>query len=97
MDFNTHKKYAKIDDGVNDSQNMGVLISNPDPDIVKQEKEMDEADKLAKIISDALLNKYQSTLRVNIRDESTASETPDEMKERVLLVSLALPLSPVSS
>lgn len=57
MDFNTHKKYAKLDDGVDDRQNMGVVVSDTPAPIVKEEKEMDEAEKLAKVISDALLNK----------------------------------------
>lgn len=57
MDFNTHKKYAKLDDGVDDRQNMGVVVSDTPASIVKEEKEMDEAEKLAKVISDALLNK----------------------------------------
>lgn len=58
MDFNTHKKYAKLDDGIDDSKNMGVVVMNQEPKTTEKEKEMDEADKLAKIISDALLNKY---------------------------------------
>ena len=51
MDFNTHKKYAKLDDGVEDTSNQGLVVSTPEV------KPMDEADKLAKIIADSLLNK----------------------------------------
>lgn len=97
MDFNTHKKYAKLDDGIDDSKNMGVIVSTPEPEIVKQEEEMDEADKLAKLITDALLNKYMFPNKIKNRDESTASETSDQMKERVLLVTYSLSSSSVSS
>lgn len=56
MDFNTHKKFAKLDDGVDDTANKGVIVSDSTPDI-KQQKELSEEDKLAKVISDALLHK----------------------------------------
>lgn len=52
MDFNTHKKYAKLDDGVETTTNQGLVVSST-PEI----KPVDEADKLAKIIADSLLNK----------------------------------------
>ena len=55
MDFNTHKKYAKLDDGVEDSANRGVLVSNPKDSEVR---EVTEEEKLAKVITDALLNKW---------------------------------------
>lgn len=54
MDFNTHKKYAKLDDGINDSANMGVLISDKKDSEVR---EVTEEEKLTKVITDALLNK----------------------------------------
>lgn len=54
MDFNTHKKYAKLDDGVEDSANRGVVVSNPKDSEVR---EVTEEEKLAKVITDALLNK----------------------------------------
>ena len=58
MDFNTHKKYAKLDDGMEDTKNMGVVVSDKQHEIpIQQKKEMDEADKLAKLITDTLLNK----------------------------------------
>ena len=56
MDFNTHKKFAKLDDGVDDTANKGVIVSDSTPDM-KQQKEFSEEDKLAKVISDALLHK----------------------------------------
>ena len=55
MDFNTHKKYAKLDDGVEDSANRGVVVSNPKDSEVR---EVTEEEKLAKVITDALLNKW---------------------------------------
>lgn len=58
MDFNTHKKYAKLDDGIDDRHNMGVVVSDTSIPIVKEETKMDEVEKLAKVISDALLNKW---------------------------------------
>ena len=54
MDFNTHKKYGKLDDGVEDSANRGVVVSNPKDSEVR---EVTEEEKLAKVITDALLNK----------------------------------------
>lgn len=57
MDFNTHKKYAKLDDGEETTQNMGVIVSDTSSKIVQSEETMDEADKLAKVIADALLKK----------------------------------------
>lgn len=52
MDFNTHKKFAKLDDGTEDPSTRSVVVSAPEV------REMDEADKLAKIISDTLLSKW---------------------------------------
>lgn len=57
MDFNTHKKYAKLDDGEDTTQNMGVVVSDTSSKIVQPEETMDESDKLAKIIADTLLKK----------------------------------------
>ena len=57
MDFNTHKKYAKLDDGEENTQNMGVVVTDTPSKIVQPEDTMDEADKLAKVIADALLKK----------------------------------------
>ena len=54
MDFNTHKKYAKLDDGEETTQNMGVIVSDTSSKIVQSEETMDEA---AKVIADALLKK----------------------------------------
>lgn len=51
MDFNTHKKYAKLDDGVAETSSQGLVVSPPEV------KPVDEADRLAKIIADSLLNK----------------------------------------
>ena len=38
MDFNTHKKYAKLDDGIDDSKNMGVVVMNQEPKTIEKEK-----------------------------------------------------------
>ena len=57
MDFNTHKKYAKLDDAEETTQNMGVVVSDTSSKIVQPEETMDESDKLAKIIADTLLKK----------------------------------------
>lgn len=57
MDFNTHKKYAKLDDGVDSGENRGVLVaetSESNPTLVR---EMSEEDKLAKVIADSIVNK----------------------------------------
>lgn len=51
MDFNTHKKFARLDDGTEDPSTKSVVV--PAPEV----REIDEADKLAKIISDTLLSK----------------------------------------
>ena len=51
MDFNTHKKYAKLDEGVQETSNQGSIVTTPEV------KQVDEAEKLAKIIADSLLNK----------------------------------------
>lgn len=53
MDFNTHKKYAKLDDGVETTTNQGLVVSST-PEVKPVDE---EADKLAKIIADSLLNK----------------------------------------
>ena len=85
MDFNTHKKYAKLDDGVEDSANRGVVVSNPtDSDV----REITEEEKLAKVIADALLNKWVWIMKVTYREKEAVHETPDQMKERVLLVGI---------
>ena len=80
MDFNTHKKFARLDDGTEDPSTKSVVV--PAPEV----REIDEADKLAKIISDTLLSK----------DQSQSGETPEEMKERVLLA-LPEPLEELKS
>ena len=51
MDFNTHKKFARLDDGTEDPSTKSVVV--PAPEV----REIDEADKLEKIISDTLLSK----------------------------------------
>ena len=51
MDFNTHKKFVRLDDGTEDPSTKSVVV--PAPEV----REIDEADKLAKIISDTLLSK----------------------------------------
>ena len=56
IDFNTHKKFAKLDDGVDDTANKGVIVSDSTPGITQQ-KELSEEDKLTKVISDALLHR----------------------------------------
>ena len=58
MDFNTHKKYAKLDDGEDTTQNMGVVVSDTSSRIVQPEETMDESDKLAKIIE--TIHEHQS-------------------------------------
>ncbi|KAK8831246.1 hypothetical protein WA577_003416 [Blastocystis sp. JDR] len=79
MDFQTHKKFAKLDDGAEDEPKREVALTTPKTEV--KEEVLSEEDKLAKVISDALLHK----------DENHSHETPDEMKERVLL-SLPEPL-----
>ena len=41
MDFNTHKKFAKLDDGVDDTANKGEVVYDSTPHI-KQQKEFSE-------------------------------------------------------
>lgn len=85
MDFNTHKRYAKLDDGVEDTENKGVLVQDS---VAPEVKVSSEEDKLAKIIADTVLNAYAIPAYPNRRKKENPSETPDQMKERVLLVGL---------
>lgn len=89
MDFNTHKRYAKLDDGVEDTANKGVLVQDsPTPEV----KVASEEEKLAKIIADTVLNAYSLPLPFHRRKKENPSETADQMKERVLLVGFVLSL-----
>ena len=56
MDFNTHKKFAKLDDGISDPSTQGVMVTEPKQPEVREVEELDEEDKLAKIIADTILN-----------------------------------------
>ena len=78
MDFNTHKKYAKLDDGLDNGENRGVLVaetSEPNPALVR---EMSEEDKLAKVIADSIVNKYPNTCK-----ESSLEIQKQPMKHRI--------------
>ena len=56
IDFQTHKKFAKLDDGAEDEPKREVAIATPKPEV--KEEQLSEEDKLAKVISDALLHKF---------------------------------------
>ena len=60
MDFQTHKKFAKLDDGAEEEPKREVAITTPKPEV--KEEELSEEDKLTKVISDALLHKYCALL-----------------------------------
>lgn len=83
MDFNTHKRYAKLDDGVEDTENRGVLVQDS---AMPEVKVSSEEDRLAKIIADTVLNSYVCPPPPHRRKKENPNETPDQMKERVLLV-----------
>lgn len=57
MDFNTHKKYAKLDDGIDNGENRGVLVAETMESSSTPVREMSEEDKLAKVIADSIVNK----------------------------------------
>lgn len=57
MDFNTHKKYAKLDDGIDNGENRGVLVAETMESASTPVREMSEEDKLAKVIADSIVNK----------------------------------------
>lgn len=61
---------------------------NPTMKDVEKEKEDEEADKLAKLITDTLLNTYVCLFHLTVRKEENSNETSDQMKERVLLVEI---------
>ena len=78
MDFNTHKKYAKLDDGLDSGENRGVLVAEtnePSPTLVR---EMSEEDKLAKVIADSIVNKYP-----NVCKELSLEIQKQPMKHRI--------------
>lgn len=78
MDFNTHKRYAKLDDGVEDTVNKGVLVQDsPTPEV----KVASEEEKLAKNHRpDTVLNAYSLSLPFLCRkkEKSERDRGPDE-------------------
>lgn len=64
MDFQTHKKFAILDDGAEDEPKREVALTTPKTEV--KEEVLSEEDKLAKVISDALLHKYCVLLLCNV-------------------------------